>query len=201
MFLHFFPIQYQQGLINKLILVFAPMLCWFFVVFPQNPEMWVRSCICGSLSATNALKKGWKSTGMKQQGSELSDPCRPTENWYPEVCNSFSSPLCWEIKWNYLGGPSCRNWAKPGCVSGFLSWTGVTGLSWGWHKGGAITPAAPAEGSQGNWIPGTGQDNDCHRYQTLIYVILSHWSSVCGPHWGLCILQQEVLLGVCDSES
>lgn len=177
------------------------MLCWFFRFFPQNPEMWVRSCICGSLSATNPLAQRWKSTGMKQQGSELSDPCRPTENWHLEVCNSFSSSLCWEVKWNYLGGPSCRNSPKPGCVPGFLSWTGVTGFSWGWHKGGRITPAAPAEGSQGDWVPGIGQDNDCHRYQTFIYVIPSHWSSVCAPHWRLFVLQQEMLLGVCDSES
>lgn len=118
-----------------------------------------------------------------------------------QLCNSFYSPLCWEVKWNYLGGSSCRNCATLGCVPGFLSWTGVTGFSQGWHKGGIITPATPVGGAQGNWVPGIGQDNDCHGYQTFIYVIPSRWSSVCGPCWGLCFLQREVLLGVCDSQS
>lgn len=111
-------------------------------------------------------------TGTKQQESELSGQQKIGTL---QLCNSFYSPLCWKVKWNYLGGSSYRNWAQLGSVPGFLSWTGVTGFSPGWHKGGTITPAAPAEGAQENWVPGIGQDNDCHRYQIFIYLCKMIW--------------------------
>lgn len=148
-------------------------MLWFSPRIQGMLKFGVRPCIHGSHSATNPLKQGWITKVLNCQ--ILVDP---QEIGTLQLCSSFYSPLCWEVKWNYLGGSSCRNWAKLGCVPGILSGTGVTGLSWGWHKGGIITPAAPAEGSQGSWVPGIGQDSDCHRYQIFVCVIPSHWSSV-----------------------
>lgn len=117
-----------------------------------------------------------------------------------QLCNSFYSPLCWEVKWNYLGGSSCRKWAKLGCVPGFLSWTEVTGFSWAWHKGDKIAPEAPAEASQGSWVPELGRTMTARGIKYLFMDPFSLILCACTPLRTWCLTTGGAAV-VSDSES
>lgn len=124
---------------------------WFSPRIQGMLKFGVRPCIHGTHSATNPLKQGWITKVLNCQ--ILVDP---QEIGTLQLCSSFYSPLCWEVKWNYLGGSSCRNWAKLGCVPGILSGTRsdrvVLGLAQGRHNYSSSTcRRLPGELSSWNW--------------------------------------------------